>query len=102
MFAARCHLQPYRRLRPGWQAPDLADCLIRFTVNRPDNSHRRLAFFADVDKVAATTRDAARKGEVFLMRKIVLAAATASLAIPVFPTVSQAEARGYKGRIWQD
>ena len=41
------------------------------------------------------------KGEV-LMRKFVLAMATASLAVPVFPSISHSEARGYNGRIWQD
>jgi len=38
------------------------------------------------------------KGDV-LMRKFVLAMATASLAVPLF---SHAEAHGYNGRIWQD
>lgn len=36
------------------------------------------------------------------MRKIVSAMAAASLAVPVIPALSQAEARGYNGRIWQD
>jgi hypothetical protein len=37
-----------------------------------------------------------------LMRAVVLAVATASLAVPVYPSLSQAEARSYNGRIWQD
>ena len=41
------------------------------------------------------------KGEV-LMRKVVLAMATASLAVPVVPAFCKAEAHGYNGRIWQD
>ncbi|MCL6699665.1 glycine zipper 2TM domain-containing protein [Sphingomonas sp. NSE70-1] len=36
------------------------------------------------------------------MRKIVLAVATASLAVPLFPAFSQAEGHAYNGRIWQD
>ena len=36
------------------------------------------------------------------MRGVVLALATASLAVPVLPTLGQAEARSYNGRIWQD
>ncbi len=36
------------------------------------------------------------------MRTIVLAVATASLAVPLFPTFNKAEASGYDGRIWQD
>ncbi|HEU4958740.1 MAG TPA: glycine zipper 2TM domain-containing protein [Sphingomicrobium sp.] len=36
------------------------------------------------------------------MRAVVLAMATASLAVPVLPSLSQAEARSYSGRIWQD
>ena len=40
-------------------------------------------------------------GEV-LMRKVFLAMATASLAVPIFLALNQAEAHGYNGRIWQD
>ena len=36
------------------------------------------------------------------MRKLILAVATAGLAIPVVPNFSQAEAHGYNGRVWQD
>lgn len=36
------------------------------------------------------------------MRTIVLALAATSLAVPVIPSVDQAFAQGYKGRIWQD
>ena len=36
------------------------------------------------------------------MRAVVLALATASLAVPVIPGLSLAEARSYNGRIWQD
>lgn len=36
------------------------------------------------------------------MRRVVLALATASLAVPVFPGFSLAQARSYGGHIWQD
>ena len=36
------------------------------------------------------------------MRTIVLAVATASLAVPLFPMFNKADAHGYNGRIWQD
>jgi len=36
------------------------------------------------------------------MRGVVLAMATASLAVPVLPSFSHAEAHRYDGRIWQD
>jgi hypothetical protein len=36
------------------------------------------------------------------MRGVVLAVAAASLAVPVLPSFSQAEAHSYNGRIWQD
>ncbi len=36
------------------------------------------------------------------MRSVVLALATASLAVPVFPILGRAEAHSYNGRIWQD
>jgi uncharacterized protein YcfJ len=39
---------------------------------------------------------------MYLMRKIIMAVATASLAVPVLPIAGEAEARGYDGRIWQD
>ena len=36
------------------------------------------------------------------MRRIFLAVATASLAIPIIPNFGLAEAQSYNGRIWQD
>ena len=36
------------------------------------------------------------------MRKVILAMATAGLAVPVLPTFSQAQAHSYNGRVWQD
>lgn len=36
------------------------------------------------------------------MRIVILALATASLAVPVFPGFSLAQARSYSGHIWQD
>ena len=36
------------------------------------------------------------------MRGVVLALATASLAVPVFPALGEAMAHSYNGRIWKD
>jgi outer membrane lipoprotein SlyB len=36
------------------------------------------------------------------MRSVALVVASASLAIPVIPSLSRAEASSYNGRIWQD